>query len=382
MRIPGARPLLWFGLVGRFPNSMYPVGLVFAVEAITGSYGLAGSASAGFSLAGAVAKPVGGRLVDRYGQRLAARSLLAAFVGCTVGLLVAIRAVAAPWIIVLVAVAAGLTAPNIGALTRVRWTRMAEASDMPRWQALESASDEVNFIVGPSAVSIMAAWVTASASLVAAMALAVLGTLGVTSLPGEPRAGRVSRPRVANWIRATHLAVLGSVGGLGMVLGGVTVTVVAYTAELGYPAWSAVIFPLNAGASFVAALLVGRIGPGDLMSQHRKATLWLLAVLLPYSLGGGIIMFTVTAMIAGLGTSPNLIQANSLAVATTSPERRTEAFSWIAAAAGVGIAAGSAITGLLVDAVGADAARIAVTVFGVCPAAIAFAMSLTGRRGN
>lgn len=382
MRIPGARPLLWFGLAGRFPNSMYPVGLVFAVEAITGSYGLAGSASAGFSLAGAVAKPIGGRLVDRYGQRLAARALLAAFVGCSVALLVAIRAVAAPWIIVLVAVAAGLTAPNIGALTRVRWTRMAEASDMRRWQALESASDEINFIVGPSAVSVLAAWVTASASLVVATVLAAVGTLGVTSLPGEPSDRRTKGFRAAKWIKATHLAVLGSVGGLGMVLGGVTVTVVAYTAELGYPAWSAVIFPLNAGASFVAALFIGRIGPGDLMSQHRKATAWLLAVLLPYGLGDGIVWFTATAMIAGLGTSPNLIQVNSLAVATTPPERRTEAFSWIAAAAGVGIAAGSAITGLLVDAVGADAARIAVTAFGACPAAITVAMTLTGRRGN
>lgn len=381
MRIPGARPLLWFGLAGRFPNSMYPVGLVFAVEAITGSYGLAGSASAGFSLAGAVAKPIGGRLVDRYGQRLAARSLLAAFVFCTVGLLVAIRAVAAPWIIVLVAVAAGLTAPNIGALTRVRWTRMADGSDMRRWQALESASDEINFIVGPSAVSVMAAWVTASASLVAATALAVVGTLGVTSLPGEPRGGRAKRQGVTKWVKATHLAVLGSVGGLGMVLGGVAITIVAYTAELGYPAWSAVIFPLNAGASFVAALLIGRIGPGDLMSQHRKATVWLLLVLLPYGLGDGIVWFTATAMIAGLGTSPNLIQVNSLAVATTPPERRTEAFSWIAAAAGVGIAAGSAITGLLVDAVGADAARIAVTAFGACPAAITYAVKLTGRIG-
>ncbi len=382
MRIPGARPLLWFGLAGRFPNSMYPVGLVFAVEAITGSYGLAGSASAGFSLAGAVAKPIGGRLVDRYGQRLAARALLAAFVGCSVALLVAIRAVAAPWTIVLVAVAAGLTAPNIGALTRVRWTRMAEASDMRRWQALESASDEINFIVGPSAVSVLAAWVTASASLVVATVLAAVGTFGVTSLPGEPSDRRTKGFRAAKWIKATHLAVLGSVGGLGMVLGGVTVTVVAYTAELGYPAWSAVIFPLNAGASFVAALFIGRIGPGDLMSQHRKATAWLLAVLLPYGLGDGIVWFTATAMIAGLGTSPNLIQVNSLAVATTPPERRTEAFSWIAAAAGVGIAAGSAITGLLVDAVGADAARIAVTAFGACPAAITVAMTLTGRRGN
>ena len=380
MRIPGARPLLWFGLVGRFPNSMFPVGLVFAVEAITGSYGVAGSASAGFSLAGAVAKPVGGRLVDRYGQRLAARSLLVAFVGCAVGLLVAFRAVAAPGVIVLLSAAAGLTAPNIGALTRVRWTRMTEAKDMPRWQALESVNDEINFIVGPSAVSAMAVWFTASASLVAATALAIAGTLGVTSLPGEPQSSRTSRPRARTWIEATHLAVLGSVGGLGMVLGGVAVTIVAYTAELGYPAWSAVIFPLNAGASLVAALVVGRIGPGDLVSQQRRSTFWLLAVLLPYGFGDGIAWFAVTALIAGLGTSPSLIQANSLAVATIPPERRTEAFSWIAAAAGIGIAAGSAISGLLVDAVGADAARIAVSAFGACPAAITVAMTLTGGR--
>ena len=361
---------------------MYPVGLVFAVEAITGSYGVAGSASAGFSLAGAVAKPIAGRLVDRFGQRLMARALLAAFVAASAGLLVAIRAVAAPWVIVLLSAAAGTTAPNIGALTRVRWTRMARSSDMSRWQALESVNDEINFIVGPTAVSAMAAWFTASVSLVAATVLAVLGTLGVTSLPGEPPTRRVERMGAARWMKATHLGLLGSVGGLGMVLGGVTVTVVAYTAELGYPAWSAVIFPLNAGASLVAALVVGRMGPADLGSRHRKATLWLLAVLIPYGLGEGIVWFTAAAMIAGLGTSPNLIQANSLAVETTPPEYRTEAFSWIAAAAGVGIAAGSALSGLLVDAVGAGAARIWVTVFGACPAAITFAMKLAARRGS
>ncbi len=380
MRIPGARPLLWFGLVGRFPNSMYPVGLVFAVEAITGSYGVAGSASAGFSLAGAVAKPIGGRLVDRYGQRLAARSLLVAFAGCAVGLLAAIRAVATPGVIVLLSIAAGLTAPNIGALTRVRWTRMTEGRDMPRWQALESVNDEINFIVGPSAVSAMAAWFTASASLVVATALAVVGTLGVTSLPGEPQSSRVSRRRATTWMKGTHLAVLGSVGGLGMVLGGVAITIVAYTAELGHPAWSAVIFPLNAGASLVAALVVGRIGPGDLVSQQRRATFWLLLVLLPYGFGDGIVWFTVTAMVAGLGTSPTLIQANSSAVATIPPERRTEALSWIAAAAGIGIAAGSATTGLLVDAIGADAARISVTAFGALPAVITVATILAGGR--
>ena len=275
------------------------------------------------------------------------------------------------------AVAAGLAVPNVGALTRVRWTQMAKRSDLTRWQALESVNDEINFIVGPSIVSVMAAWLTASMSLLTAIALAVVGTLGVTSLPGEPRATGARREKVTSWMKATHVGMLGSVAGLGMVLGGLTVTVVAYTAELGYPAWSAAIFPLNAGASLVAALVVGRMKPGDLVSRHRKATLWLLAVLIPYALGEGIVWFTVTAMIAGLGTSPNLIQANSLVAATTSLDRRTEAFSWIAAAVGVGIAVGSAVTGLLVDAIGAEETRIWVTVFGACPATITFIMSLT-----
>lgn len=361
---------------------MYPVGLVFAGEALTGSYGVGGLASAGFSLAAAVARPISGRLVDRYGQRLMARALLAAFAGGSLGLLLAINFAVSPWVIVLLAVATGLTVPNVGALTRVRWTQMARPSDMTRWQALESVNDEINFIIGPSAVSVMVAWFTASISLLAATALAVIGTLGVTSLPGEPRSTRAKREKVGSWMKATHIALLGSVSGLGMVLGGLTVTVVAYTAELGHPAWSAVIFPLNAGASLVAALIVGRTQPGDLVSKHRRATLWLLVVLIPYSLGEGIVWFTATAMIAGLGTSPNLIQANSLVAATTSVERRTEAFSWVAAAAGIGIAAGSAISGLLVDAIGAQAARGWVTVFGAGPAIITLAMTLAEKRGT
>jgi len=351
---------------------MYPVGLVFAGEAMTGSYGVGGAASAGFSLASAAAKPISGRLVDRFGQRLMARLLLAGLVVASAGLLAAMRSSASSWAIVLLSAVTGLTAPNVGSLTRVRWTQMTKRSDLTRWQALESVNDEINFIVGPSIVALMASWLTAAMSLVTAIVLAVVGTLGVTALPGEPPTATHWK-RAKGWVEPTHLVAFGAVGGLGMVLGGLMVTVVAYTAELGYPAWSAVIFPLNAGASLMAALVVGRLASGDLVSAHRKATLWLLVVLIPYGLGDGIAWFMVTATIAGLGTSPNLIQANSLVAATTSFERRTEAYSWIAAAAGVGIAIGSAVTGLLVDALGAEAARSWVTVLGAFPAAITLA---------
>ncbi len=380
LRTPGAKPLIWFGLIGRFPISMYPVGLVFAGEAVTGSYGVGGSTAAGFTLASALAKPVGGLLADRCGQRVMAQILLAGFVGSSLGLLAIIRFVPVPWMIISLAIGAGLTVPNVGALTRVRWTRMAKRSDLGRWQALEAVNDEVTFIVGPPVVSLTAAWFTASISLLAATVLTIIGTLGVTSLPGAPRAGRVEGYRLIGWIKGQHITLFASVGGLGMVLGGVTVTVVAYTAELGYPAWSAVLFTLNAGASLMAALVVGRMSPGDLVSRHRKATLWLLAVLIPYSLVDGIGWFTAAAMMAGLGTSPNLIHANSLIVTTTTPERRTEAFSWIAAAAGLGIAAGSMISGLLVDALGASEARVWITVFGASPAVVTFIAARAGQR--
>ena len=359
---------------------MYPVGLVFAGEAASGSYGVGGLASAGFSLAGAAAKPVGGQLIDRFGQRLMARVLLAIFVGNSVGLLIVIRFAPATWLIVSLAIAAGLTVPNVGALTRARWVGMVERSDLERSQALEAVNDEINFIVGPTAVSIAAATLAAWIPLLGATALSAVGTLGVTSLPTEPRAGGVGRMRVGGWITPHRIAFLSSVAGLGMILGGVTVTVVAYTAELGHPASAALIFALNAGASLVAALVVGRMGEGDLPSRYRKATLWLLLVLIPYSWGTGIVWFAAAGFVAGLGTSPTLIQANSLVASTTSLERRTEAFSWIAAAVGIGIAAGSAIAGLLVDFVGAGHTRAWITVFAVIPAAVTVGMRLIEKR--
>ena len=282
--------------------------------------------------------------------------------------------------IVSLAVAAGLTVPNVGALTRVRWVGMIKRSDLERSQALEAVNDEINFTVGPPTVSVIAATFAAWIPLLVATVFSVVGTLGLTSLPGEPRVDRAGRMQVGGWITPQRLVFLGSLAGLGMILGGVTVTVVAYTSELGHPEWAAVIFALNAAASLVAALIVGRMGQGELPNRYRWATLWLLAVLIPYGWGTGIVWFTVVSFIAGLGTSPTLIQANSLVAATTPSERFTEAFSWIAAAIGVGIAAGSAISGHLIDLIGAETARTWITMFAIVPAAITFGMRLLEKR--
>ena len=397
---------MWYGLIGRLPGSMLPVGLVIAGESMTGSYAVGGAAAAGLSLARAATSPVSGWLMDRFGQRITARLLLAIFTAASTGLIVIIRSGKATWLLIPLSVTAGLMGPYIGILTRTRWVTMVNRSDLERSQAIESVSDDISHLVGPPAVSVIAATFAVWIPLLAATLAAVVGTLGVTALPGEPQAYRLPRTRIRTprwitprrrptrppplrfgprmrtrgWITPQRLVFLGSLVGLGMVLSGVVITVIAYTAELGRPAWAALVFALNSAASLMMAVVVGRLGEGDLHGRYRRATLFLFLAMIPYGLVNGIAWFTLSGFIAGLAISPTFIRANSLIAATTPVERRAEAFSWLAGAVGVGLAVGSALAGRLADTVGAGQTRAWVLAFAALPAAMVFGSRLLAER--
>ena len=64
---PGVKGFVITGFIGRAPMSMLGIGVILST-AITGSYAKAGAVAATFSIAVAVAGPLTGRLVDRFGQ--------------------------------------------------------------------------------------------------------------------------------------------------------------------------------------------------------------------------------------------------------------------------------------------------------------------------
>jgi MFS family permease len=383
----GATMLLVGGLLGRLPTSMFPVALVIAGQRLTGSYAFGGLMAAGFSLSSALAAPVTGGIVDRVGQRIAGRTLLALFVTWS-GLLMANLWTGGPrWSVVPLCVLAGATLPNVGAYTRVRWSSIARGADVESAQALESINDEANYLVGPAGATILATTVGPIVPLLIAVSGVIVGALVVISsrIPEtgagpdavarrHDRRGFVLRGRA--WIL---LVVLG----LGMALNGVLVTVVATTEAFGRPGLASVVFALNSTASLLSAIVVGRMAFRRSISRRLTiATAIYLATLVPYALATNEVSFLLAGLVAGAAISPIFIFSNSFVAVAVQQERATEAFSWLIAGVGVGLSLGSALAGAAVDAYGADAARYIILGFAALPLAGAFVGERLGVNGG
>ena len=92
-RGPGASP--WRRVIGRMPMSMFGLGTVLLISAVTGKYGVAGTVSAVGSLGYAFTSPRVARAVDSHGQRRVLLPLLTVFTVATALLIVAVELQAA-----------------------------------------------------------------------------------------------------------------------------------------------------------------------------------------------------------------------------------------------------------------------------------------------
>lgn len=392
MAVPGARAMLASGLSGRFPFSMLPVALVIAGEAATGSYGRAGVVSAGFSVAAAVMAPVTGRLVDRYGQRRTGSALLLVFSAAGSGLVAVLASGRALGLLLPLAILAGGTLPNVGTYTRVRWNSVTSPSELETVQALESINDEASFLVGPAAATLIAT-VDPTTSVASGLVLGVIGTIGVLASrvdegrrPAVPEAGPgEGQPVRRRWLDVERALILLAMVGLGATLNSVLVATVATTEALGRPGFASVVFALNSGASFVTAVVVGRMVFAA--PARRRVTLGAAVyavTVVPFALASGLPALAIAGAVAGLAIAPLFIQVNAYVAATSRPDELTEAFSWIPAAVGVGLALGSAAMGAGVELLGPDRARLGIIAVGAVPLVLAVLGELRGpsRRGD
>ncbi|GAB7181330.1 MFS transporter [Kitasatospora sp. Ki12] len=361
LRTPGAWTFLAPALVARLPYAMLSMGILLLVTQTHGSYGTAGTVTAVAAVAQALIGPQTGRLADRYGQA----SVLVPTVlvhAVSVGALIALALGHAPaWSLFLAAVPAGASVPQIGAMVRARWVARftadgpsdASAARVSTAFAFESVTDEFTFVIGPILASGIAALASPATALAAEAALTLVGGLAfaaqrrtaparIVPQPGTKRASALASPGVR--------LLAGTFLGVGAVFGGMQVSVNAFADSVGQHSAGGTVYGIFAGGSMLAGVLYGVIAWRRPV-QQRMLMSYALLVLGCSTLWAmpNLVALTVAGLVCGLAIAPTLISGYTLVETLVADGAKTEAFTWLTGAIGLGLAVGSMAAGKLID---------------------------------
>jgi predicted MFS family arabinose efflux permease len=366
-------------ILGRLSLATSGLALVLLLEQSTGSFAFAGVVTAVLGITNVVATPLRARLIDRRGQTVVIGVLGLAHAMSLITL-AAVPEAAAPWLVILAAVA-GATSPPFGATMRVVWSS-ALPPGRPRSLgfSLDAVAEEVTFAVGPLLAALLAAIVAPSAALLLSAGCVALGTVLFVASP-RSRQEKGSANAIVNASGATAVSPLRSRGFLvvvvamtapGIILGGIEIAAPAIGVAESDTLLAGVLLALFVGASAVGGLLYGHL---SIRLRRERQLLGLMIVLLVASATVGLVGGTVVALveftISGVFLAPLLIVGYLAADARTDSRVRTEASSWINTAVNLGAAVGAVTFGAVTDMTGpgtalAISAGMAALIVAVC----------------
>jgi predicted MFS family arabinose efflux permease len=366
-RIPRAWRFSVAGIIGRMPMSMYGLGTVLLISATTGKYGVAGSVSASGSLAWALCAPQIARLTDTRGQRRVLLPLVTVFVSSVAGLILAVQLRAPDWVLFLPGITGGASMPPLGPMVRTRWSVLL--SGTPRLHtafSLESVADEVCFILGPAAVTMLATQVHPAAGVATAALLCGAGSLWFAAQRSTEPAVRTaekhssperSRPAPAarrSLLPARCLVVLAPVYVfLGAMFVSIDLSTVAFAAHFGHKPLAGFILGTYALGSATGGLWYGTRTWKAPAGRRLAVTLALtVAGVCTFWTMPNLLVLTMVIYLCGLTIAPTLIAGFSLMESQALPGRTTEALSWLSTGISVGVACGATAAGFILDAFG------------------------------
>jgi hypothetical protein len=375
---PGALAFSAAGFLARLPIAMISLGIVLLLSGTGRSYALAGAVSATQSLVNAFAGPRIARLADRHGQARVLVPAGAAQSAALLGLVAGATSEAPAWTLFAAAVVSGASWLSVGSLVRARWAALVGTAprELHTAYSLESVLDEVIFVVGPITVTVLATAVHPAAGLLAVVAvlLAGSGALAVQRATGPPRAGAgagaggpVLRLRGV-WV------VVAVFGGLGLLFAALEVTVVAFATDEGHRGAAGPVLAAYALGSMFAGLAYGAVHWRT--SADRRFVLAAAAMgvsLVPLPFVPGVWQLAVLSFVAGFAISPTLISGNELVQKLVPAGRLTEGLAWTTTGIALGLTAGAASAGWVVDTRGPAASFWVSTAAALATAAVAAA---------
>ncbi|MCT9076588.1 MFS transporter [Streptomyces fulvoviolaceus] len=359
---PYVTRLLTGSLIGRMPGAMAALAIALSVREAGAGYRLVGVATGVFAVAGAIGGPLLGRVVDRTGQP---RVLVVSAVVSGLGYALLALAPGSAYAILAGAVIAGAAAPPLEPCLRALWPALVDEDQLESAYAVDAGAQEVIFIAGPLAVAGVAALGPAPLALWLAAVLGLSGALVMAT--AEPSRAWRTEARDAHWLGPLRspalLLLLLALFGAGWAVGTFNVFSVAYAEQHTVPGGAGTLMALSAFGALLGAVTYGALRwsaaaplKAVVLCAGMAAAYWLVA-LVPGPLGACLV-----AVGTGVFFAPLLTVSFGMVGALAPEGTVTEAFAWLVTLIGAGIAAGSAVSGLLL----ADSTLTAAAGLGAC----------------
>ncbi|WP_432496747.1 MFS transporter [Kineococcus gypseus] len=363
-RLPAlaGRPYLLVSALARLPVSMVPIAGLTAVTATSGSLAAGGAASAATAIGQALGSAGTGVLCDRHGQRRVLLPLVAAHLLALAALVLCLGRAPVP-LLLAAAFLTGLTLPQVGPLSRVRWMLLSPA-DVRTALAYEGVVDELSFVAGPVAVGLVALAVGAGAPLLVVAALTAVFTTAFAlhrtarvTAPGAAAAASGSAPAAAAGRAGRGPSVLLPVAGMlamGAVFGGTQTALTAAATDAGRASDGSLVYAALAVGSTITALAVVLV-PASVSLRRR----WFLsgAGLLVGSLAMAAAVGSTAALVpatflTGFFVGPAMVTLNTVTAEAGGERSGGAAMALLTSGTVLGIALGASVAGALADGAG------------------------------
>jgi len=355
--LPSVPRLLTAAVIGRLPVGMGAIALFLFVRAAGGSYTSAGLAVGASTIAGCFGAPLLGRIVDRTNQP--AVLLPSAALQILSLLMLAWLSPSGGAALFLLCAAYGFFAPPMAASLRATWaTLLPERGQLQRAYSLDSTAQETIWIMGPVLAASVAAWTDARVPLVLMAGFTAIGVVWFSTAPVSRRwrsdhigERHLLGPLTAGPVRRVLLAILG----LAFAWGSLELAIAALAESRGQ----------NPGL-LLSIWAVGSVlgGLGFAARRWGGTPQRMLLILMALNLAGFLVLplarnslqLGILLVVTGVVNAPVIATLYTLIEQLSPRGTVTEAFTWVSTTFLAGISAGVALSGVISDVYGPQAA--------------------------
>ena len=357
LRVPHVAALIAATLLARFPIGINGLAIVLYLRAERGSFAVAGAVVGALAAGSGIGAPIQGRLVDAFGQRRVLVPLGFVHAGALGALVAGTEAGSPGAVLFACGFLAGFAIPPTSSVLRSMWPSLLRGRPellQPAY-ALDSVLIEMIFVLGPLVTAVVATVLTPQAALAVSAVSVVVGTNAFTALPpsrairpdpDRPRTGALGA-LASPGVRTLVLTSLPAGVGIGIC----EVTLPAFGDAYGAAATAGILLAVWSIGSAAGGLVYGALPNRPPLDRvHLVVTALLPLGLLPLAAAPSVFVMALLVIPAGMFIAPLLATRNEL-VGWVAPEgARTEAYTWPVTAFVGGIAIGSALAGVIVEA--------------------------------